>query len=140
MTTVPWILFIIGLVVVCAGFIVGWRSGGKTIVLLGTTNVVIAATILVENWADQLSVAAFIGCAVYLIVVFATSLRGSWQRARLGILLGVATIVGIWLLYSLGSAPTPLRTIVLVLVSAFGVAFVTVSLVKGSQAVGKLRQ
>jgi len=138
----PWILLIVGLLVIGVGFFEGQRSGGRSvgrsIVLMGVTNVLVGATGLVVSYASQFSAPALIVCGVALAGLLATISRESWQRARVLATLGAATIIGIWTLYFLPTGPSPLRLPLLVLVSVLGLAFAIVTLVKGTRVASRL--
>ena len=141
MTVMPWILLIIGLGVVGVGCFVGWRSGGRMLVLLGATNVVVAATILVENYANNLRVPALVTCAIFLLGVAVTTSRDTWHAARVEAILGGATILGMWFLYFMTpEVSSTLRTTVLVVVGALAAAFVGVSLAKAFRRIQELRR
>jgi hypothetical protein len=127
--------------VVAVGLVVGWRRGGRTIVLLGSTNAVVGASILIGNLASDFRVPALVGCAVFLLGVLATTSRDSWRAARLEVILGGATIVGIWSLSLLPSAMAPpVRTALLAIVVAFAAAFVGVTAVRGFRIAAQIRQ
>jgi hypothetical protein len=137
---IGWIMIVLGLFVMCVPFFEGRLAGRRSIVLMAIANVLIGANILVGTYASRFSVPMLIVCAVYVIGILATSSRESVRRTKAVAVLGAATIIGIWAIYFLPIALSPLRLPLLVVGGVLGMAFSIAILVHGAQTVAKAQR
>lgn len=141
MTNLPWILLAVGTLVMLAGWSVGWRAGGKTIVTLGLVNAALGAVLLIGNNAPHLRLPALAGFAVVLLIVVARVPRDAWWEARWETVLGIATMAGLVLLAALPrDVSAPIQNGLLVGLVTIATAFIVVTLVRSVKLVAHRRQ